>query len=88
MKKVLDILDSIQEVHCTEYANEKIEEAINYIRDTINIETKNCNNCKYATKFPIYNMICQRVSQEDEFNPVFEQDIYPEFCCNKWETNH
>lgn len=33
MRKVLDILDSIQEVHCTEYANEKIEEAINRIKD-------------------------------------------------------
>lgn len=42
MKKVIDILDSIQEVHCTEYANEKIDEAINELEE---LQNRSCSNC-------------------------------------------
>lgn len=46
MKKVIDILDSIREVHCTEYANEKIDEAINELKELENRKCINCNNFK------------------------------------------
>lgn len=48
MKKVIDILDSIQEVHCTEYANKKIDEAINELKE---LENRSCGNCKHFIEF-------------------------------------
>jgi hypothetical protein len=58
---------------------------IDALLENIDAENRSCENCKYSVKFPIFNMQCHR--DNDEYNPLFEIGIYPEFCCNKWESN-
>jgi len=84
MKKVLDILDNIQEVHCTEYANEKIDEAIKELEE---LENRSCSNCKH------WNNSCFNLSVNTTgfcmyygiSNGSFEEDMKNNFYCNKWE---
>jgi hypothetical protein len=56
---------------------QEIENFMNEIQNSKQINNKNCDNCKHVVKFPIFNMECH--INNDEYNPLFE------VCCNKFE---